>query len=223
MRMLTEHGPTPAGVVAEHVALAVSRPADRAFVRLNMISSADGGSAVAGVSGALGNRDDHAVFGALREQADVVLVGLGTVVSEHYHAPGSGDLQIFVIADKPDASGAPELFASGSATLVLPEDAGAVPEGVPSLRAGSDGQVDLAKVVALLAGKVALLEGGPTLAGVMMSLGLVDEFFLTVAPRLVAGESARVVHGPDADPAPWELLHGFVDEEGFLFLRYGRR
>jgi riboflavin biosynthesis pyrimidine reductase len=170
----------------------------------------------------LGNRDDHAVFGALREQADVVLVGLGTVVSEHYHAPETADLRIFVIADKPDISGASELFASGSATLVLPEDAGGVPEGVPSLQAGMNGQVDLTRVIALLAGKVALLEGGPMLAGAMVSQGLVDEFFLTVAPRVIAGDSGRVVHGPDADPTPWELLHGFVDEQGFLFLRYGR-
>jgi riboflavin biosynthesis pyrimidine reductase len=209
-------------MVAEHVALATSRPDDRAFVRLNMISSADGGSAIAGASGSLGNRDDHAVFGALRELADVVLVGLGTVVSEHYHAPASNDLQILVVADTPDISGALELFESGAATLVLPEDAEPVPAGVSCLRAGTNGQVDLTRVVELLAGKVVLLEGGPTLAGTMVSDGLVDEFFVTVAPRVVAGESARVVHGPDADPTPWELVHGFVDEEGFLFLRYRR-
>lgn len=222
MRILTEHDPTPAGAVAKHVALSPSRAADRAFVRLNMIASADGGSEVAGVSGGLGNRDDHAVFGALREQADVVLVGMSTVVSEHYHAPTASDLQVFVIAEKPDVSGAPELFASGRATLVFPEDAGPAPEGVPSLCAGRGGEVDLRKVAALLAGKVVVMEGGPTLAGLMVSLGLVDELFLTVAPRVIAGDSTRVVHGLDADSTPWDLVHGFVDDQGFLFLRYAR-
>ena len=222
MRILTEHGPTPPGAVAEHVAMPPSRPTDRAFIRLNMISSADGGSAVASLSGGLGNRDDHAVFGALREQADVVLVGISTVVSEHYHAPTTPDLQIFVIAENPDVSGAPELFASGRATLVLAEDVGPAPAGVPSLRVGTGGLADLRKVCALLAGKVVVLEGGPTLAGSMLALGLVDEFFLTVAPRVIAGDSARIAHGPDADPTPWELLHGFVDEQGLLFLRYAR-
>ena len=53
-------------------------------------------------------------------------------------------------------------------------------------------------------------------------LGLVDEFFLTVAPRVIAGDSERIAHGPEADPTPWELRHGFVDEHGFLFLRYAR-
>jgi riboflavin biosynthesis pyrimidine reductase len=106
--------------------------------------------------------------------------------------------------------------------LVVAEGAGDVPEGVPSLRAGTDGEVDLRKVSALLAGKVIVMEGGPTTAGSMVSLGLVDEFFLTIAPRVIGGDSARVVHGLDADPTPWKLLHGFVDEQGFLFLRYAR-
>jgi hypothetical protein len=56
----------------------------------------------------------------------------------------------------------------------------------------------------------------------MASQGLIDEFFLTLAPRVVAGGSARVVHGNNADPGAWELRHGFVDDEGFLFLRYAR-
>ena len=88
MRILDERGPTPDSVVEEHVALPDTRPTDRAFIRLNMIASADGGTTVAGVSGGLGNRDDHAVFGALRANADGVLVGLGTVVAEHYRVPG---------------------------------------------------------------------------------------------------------------------------------------
>jgi len=56
----------------------------------------------------------------------------------------------------------------------------------------------------------------------MVAQGLIDEFFLTIAPRAVAGGSGRVVHGPDADPAPWDLVHGFVDAPGYLFLRYAR-
>jgi riboflavin biosynthesis pyrimidine reductase len=94
---------------------------------------------------------------------------------------------------------------------------------VPQLRSGTGGQVDFGKVASLLAGKVVVMEGGPTLAAQMVSLGLVDEFFLTVAPRVIAGGSARIVHGPDAELTPWQLLHGFVNDQGFLFLRYVRR
>jgi riboflavin biosynthesis pyrimidine reductase len=222
MRMLSTDGPTPPGLITEHVALPRSRPGDHALIRLNMISSADGGSMLGGVSSGLGNRDDHAVFGALRTHSDAVLVGMSTVVSEQYHAPTDGDTQVFVIAKEPDVSGDAELFASGRATLVLPEDVGPAPDGVPTLRAGTGGRVDLARVRELLAGQVVMMEGGPTLAGAMVSLGLVDEFFLTLAPRVIAGASSRIVHGLDADPVPWELQHGFADEEGFLFLRYAR-
>jgi riboflavin biosynthesis pyrimidine reductase len=218
----SEHCPDPEAVVTDHTALPDWRGADDRLVRLNMIQSADGGSAVAGLSGGLGNRDDHAVFGALRDTADVVIVGLGTAVAEHYRPRPEAALRFYVIADTPDISGNPEIFASGQATLVLPEDAGPAPAGVPELRAGSNGVVDMTRVVDQLDGKIVVLEGGPTLAGVMVSLGLVDEFFVTIAPRVVAGSSGRVVHGPDAPAAEWRLEHGFVDDEGFLFLRYAR-
>jgi riboflavin biosynthesis pyrimidine reductase len=222
VRVLAPPGQDPDDVVADHVALPDARPADRAFVRLNMISSADGGTAIEGVSGGLGNRDDHTVFASLRANADAVLVGIGTVVPEHYSAPSHAGLQIYVVTSRPDVSGDPELFASGRATLVLPEDAPPAPAGVPELRAGHDGVVDLAAVAAALAGQVVVLEGGPSLAGTMLSLGLVDEFFHTIAPMAIAGDSARVAHGPPADAQPWGLLHGFCDDDGYLFLRYGR-
>ena len=143
-------GPSDGDVIAAHVALPETRPRDRAFVRLNMISSSDGGTAIAGVSGALGNRNDHAVFAALRERADSVLVGMATVVPEHYQPPDPPQLQVLVIAKEPDVSGNPELFASGRATLVLPDDAPPAPPGVPEIRAGTGGRVDLAALVAPL-------------------------------------------------------------------------
>jgi 5-amino-6-(5-phosphoribosylamino)uracil reductase len=222
MRILDQQGDTPDEVVAAHVALPEARPADRAFMRLNMIASTDGGTAVGGVSGGLGNRDDHAVFAALRANADGVVVGLGTVIAEQYRVPDPPGLQLYVVSDTNDVSGAADLFASGRATLVLPESVGAVPDGVPELRAGDGPFVDLPVLCGALAGKVLIAEGGPTLAGLLAAHGMIDEFFVTIAPRMIAGESSRVAHGPDADPCLWDLEHGFVDDDGFLFLRYRR-
>jgi len=187
---------TPESAVEAHVALPESRPTDRAFVRLNMISSVDGGTAVGGVSGSLGNRDDHAVFAALRAGADGVLVGLGTVVAEHYRVPDPPQLQLYVVSDTTDVTGAEELFASGRATLVVPESVGVVPDGIPELRAGDGPFVDLETVATALAGQVLVSEGGPTLAGLLAAQNLLDEFFVTIAPRVIAGDSARVAHGP---------------------------
>jgi 5-amino-6-(5-phosphoribosylamino)uracil reductase len=132
------------------------------------------------------------------------------------------ELQLYVVADTNDVSAAAELFASGRATLVVPTSVAAVPDGVPELRAGDGAFVDLPTLAAGLAGKVLVAEGGPTLAGLLAADGLIDEFFVTIAPRVIAGESARVAHGPDADPCIWDLEHGFVDDDGFLFLRYCR-
>jgi len=222
MRILDQQGDTPDAVVAAHVALPHARPTDRAFIRLNMIASADGGTAVSGVSGGLGNRDDHAVFAGLRANADAVVVGLGTVIAEKYGVPVPPALQLYVVSDTTDVSGAEALFASGRATLVVPTSVGAVPEGVPELRAGDGAFVDLRVLCAALAGKVLIAEGGPTLAGLLAADGMIDEFFVTIAPRVIAGESARVAHGPEADACLWDLEHGFVDDDGFLFLRYRR-
>lgn len=213
---------TPESAVEAHVALPETRPAHRAFVRLNMISSVDGGTAVDGVSGGLGNRDDHAVFAALREQADGCVVGLGTVLAEHYNVPVPPQLQLYVVSDTNDVSGADELFASGRATLVVPTSVGPVPDGVPELRAGDGEFVDLQALSTALAGKVLVAEGGPTLAGLLAAEGLLDELFVTIAPRVIAGSSARIAHGPPADASLWELEHGFLDDDGFLFLRYCR-
>ena len=56
----------------------------RPTVRLNMIASIDGATAVAGLSGGLGGPADQALFAVLRSQADLVLVAAGTVRAEHY-------------------------------------------------------------------------------------------------------------------------------------------
>ena len=56
----------------------------RPTVRLNMIASIGGATALAGVSGGLGGSADQALFAVLRSQADIVLVAAGTVRAEHY-------------------------------------------------------------------------------------------------------------------------------------------
>src|ERR1043165_7544267 len=67
----------------------------RPAVRLNMIASVDGSTAVDGLSGGLGGPADRKVFAALRSLADVVLVAAGTVRAENY---GPGTLPIAVVS-----------------------------------------------------------------------------------------------------------------------------
>src|SRR5581483_6908984 len=59
---------------------------DRGGVRADFICSVDGAVSAAGVSRGLQTPGDNRVFGALRDLADVVLVGSGTALAEGYRA-----------------------------------------------------------------------------------------------------------------------------------------
>jgi riboflavin biosynthesis pyrimidine reductase len=208
--------------VYRDVPMVAGRPA----VRLNMISSVDGATAVDGLSGGLGGSGDRKVFAALRALADVVLVAAGTVRAETY---GPGPVPIAVVSgslrldwDTPffiAASHRPIVITSGRAPA---EGAKRAQEVADVLVAGDD-EVDLARAVEALGergfGHV-LAEGGPSLNGALAGAGVLDELCLTLSPRLVAGDAKRILTGP-ALPAPPELtLQSVCEEDGSLFLRY---
>lgn len=94
------------------------------------------------------------------------------------------------------------------------------------VESGPDGRADLPTLLGTLheEGVGALLcEGGPTLHGALEAAGLVDELFLTVAPKLVGGEAPRIVEG-DVLPETAELeLAWLLEDEGELFARYRLR
>src|ERR1700722_15898420 len=57
---------------------------NRVWLRANFIASLDGGAPVGGTTGRMGGPGDRVVFNLLRELADVILVGAGTVRAEDY-------------------------------------------------------------------------------------------------------------------------------------------
>lgn len=82
---LTTLGPVSTAADGE-IAKYYAYPAelDQCWVRANFVSSLDGAATADGRSGALGNPGDRALFRLMRELADVVLVGAGTVRVENY-------------------------------------------------------------------------------------------------------------------------------------------
>jgi riboflavin biosynthesis pyrimidine reductase len=88
------------------------------------------------------------------------------------------------------------------------------------------GRVDLVETLRSLRherGIRALLsEGGPTLYGAMAAAGLVDELFLTIAPKLAGGGAPRILEGDLPAVAELELAW-LLEEDGELFARYRRR
>lgn len=66
-----------------------------------------------------------------------------------------------------------------------------------------------------------LCEGGPTLHAALQAEGLVDELFLTIAPKLSGGGAPRILDGPLPGVVEMELAW-LLEEDGELFARYRR-
>lgn len=219
--------PTCAGPPVDLPALyAAPRPRvhGRPWVGLCMITSLDGAIAVDGRSGGLGNDSDHAVFGILREAADVILIGAKTAAAEHYGPTSRPGQRIGVVSARGSVDTGSELFTSGSGFLVLPEDGPPTPAGIDVVRAGR-GAVDLAAALRRLDTVVpdvafVQVEGGAHLNGALLDAGCLDELDLSSAPALVGGASGRMVAGAAESLRSFRLVHVLVDDDGYLFTRW---
>ena len=90
------------------------------------------------------------------------------------------------------------------------------------VESGPDGRADLTALLGSLREegiRALLCEGGPTLHGALQVEGLVDELFLTIAPKLVGGEAPRIVEGVLPETAELELAW-LLEHDGELFARY---
>ena len=195
-------------------------PAGRPWIAVSMVSALDGGTAIGGSSGGLGNDTDREVLTTMRSAADVVLVGAGTVRAEKYRPPKRAALRLAVVSGSLKLDWDDPLWSSSQVTVLTTEQAPAAPAGVQLLRAGTD-RVDLGAAVRVLEAATIVCEGGPSLNGQLLGLDLVDEVVLTVAPFAVNGSSSRIAHGDDETPRRFRLAHALPDDD-WLFLRYLR-
>lgn len=206
------------------------------FVRVNFVSSADGAVSVDGRSSELGSPADRRVFGLLRELADVVLVGAGTVRAEDYRGarrPTRGrdhPPPIAVVTGSADLDPAGRLFRDTAVPPIVLTHASAPRERRERLAAAGGDVVVLAQLTAdaVLAELAArglyrvLCEGGPSLFGDLVAADAVDELCLTLAPLLAGGRAGRIARGPAGGRTrPMELV-GVLHADGSLLLRYRR-
>lgn len=247
MRRLLPPNDGEADPTADSVDLdeAYAWPPSERCLRANMVASVDGGAVLDDVSGTLSGSADRRVFAVLRGLADLILVGAGTVRRENYGGvrPSPWRQQRRRAADLPDVppiavvSGRLELDPAGrfftdilARPLVITcaaaraDRRAALADVADVVLAGEDA-VDLASALDQLAGRGyrrVLCEGGPRLLADVIAGGHLDELCLTVAPLLVGGPAGRIVDGA-AVPQPAGLrLLGALEEDGALFLRYGR-
>ena len=198
----------------------------RPAVRLNMIASVDGATAVGEVSGGLGGPADKQVFKVLRSLADVVLVAAGTVRAEQY---GPSDMPIAVVTRTAQLDWQSPFFTMARARPIVltVDDAPAeslrrAAEVADVIVVGSGG-VDFGRALNELGARGhhhVLAEGGPTLNGQLAVAGVIDELCLTLSPSLAAGNAKRIIAAA-ALPIPTRMaLLSILEDDGFLFLRY---
>jgi riboflavin biosynthesis pyrimidine reductase len=214
-----------------------SAPADRPYLFMNFVESADGRATREGSSRELGSDADLEMLLGLRTIADAVLVGPGTIRVEGYGrlcgeerrarraaAGQAPDPPLVIFSRSFDIPWDAPLFEAAEQPVLIytavrgetPDVAAPVEVVVlePYSSAGALADQRARGVRALLS------EGGPTLFRGLLEAGLVDELFLTLSPELVGGEERRLIPGPPLHPVIELSLQWVLQADGELFLRY---
>jgi riboflavin-specific deaminase-like protein len=214
---------------------------ERPHVAVNFASTVDGRATIEGRSGKIGSDEDTAMLVGLRTRFDAILIGAGTMRAERYGRV-VGDPQkrahreqlglspsplVAIVSGRLDLPWDAQLFAEDGEVVVFTANQEAEPPTVtPRLEVvRHSGGVDLAAALAHLAGergvRALLCEGGPRLHSQLWAGGMVDELFLTLAPKLV-GAGPSIVEGQLPDVAELELAW-LLEHESELYSRYRSR
>jgi riboflavin biosynthesis pyrimidine reductase len=215
-------------------------PAERPFVYVNMISTADGRAARDGRTRALGGEADLEMLLELRVLSDAVLLGTGTLRAEGYDrlvrspvrrerrvAAGLAEDPLAVVLSRRfDIPWEAGLFQAADQPVLVyagvdgsPPD---VPAAVETVRLADPQPRAMLADLRARGVRALLCEGGPTLHGALLADRLVDELFLTLFPLATGDEDEPtiVAGGRLAEAAELELL--WVLRSGSeLFVRYG--
>jgi riboflavin-specific deaminase-like protein len=209
---------------------------------VNFVASADGKATFEGRSGKLGGETDSALFHRLRTKADAVLVGSGTLRAERYGRI-IRDPELRAVRETEGLASDP-LACVVSRSLSLPLDIPLFqdPEQRTIIFTSSDERLEgagpgvsverlraeeltLTSALEILRDRHAvrsvLCEGGPRLFGALLGEELVDELFLSLAPRIAGGgEAPTILEGMPLDELLELELVWVLEAEGELFLRY---
>jgi riboflavin biosynthesis pyrimidine reductase len=212
-------------------------------IRANMVTSVDGAVSADGLSRGLQTAGDNRVFAALRDLADVVLVGASTAQMENYgptrpsvdtrHRWGLPDrLPLALVTRTLRINTSARLFAGECRPFVVTcarsdETRRAEVADHADVLVCGDEDIDYAAVRAAFAERGltrVLCEGGPTLLGQLLYHDSVDELCLSLSPLVAGPEPGRIVAGAQWHSGSRELkLRGLLEEDGALFLRYAAK
>jgi riboflavin-specific deaminase-like protein len=249
-RLLPRGAPATVEGLVDELDLA-ARPAvgspPRPYLVLNMISTVDGRATLGGRSGAIGGPADKELFHGLRTAVDAVMVGAGTIRAERYRRLVRDERRRAIrrergLVEEPLAcivsghlaltSEIPLLVDPDARVAILTSSEASLPEDcradIDYIRAERAGMLDLRGAMSELherfGVRTVLCEGGPHLNAQLLAEGLVDELFLSLAPKLAGGdaisEALRIISGPELEPLVALELVSALEHDSHLFLRY---
>jgi len=211
--------------VAEAYAAPLGRRSDRPWCSVCMVTSIDGSIVFDGASSGLSSANDFGVLVQLRELADVVIVGAGTVRAEGYGAPSKPGQRVGVVTAAGNVDPSSPLFESGAGFVVTTDDADVDP-ALEVVRVGTE--VDPTRLLRRLdqvcdRPRVVQVEGGARLNGTFLGADLIDEIDVNTSPLAVGGGGPRLAGGGADVANRFELAQLVVDEDSFVFTRWRRR
>jgi riboflavin-specific deaminase-like protein len=238
-RLFPDPGTTTVPDQIRELDLISSAPAERPYLITNFALTLDGKATLHGRSGSIGSDTDTEMLVCLRTRVDAVMIGAGTMRAERYGRPVadpgkrgrrerrglSQDPLLVIVSGRLDIPWDAPVFADRGARLLIFTTSGTeAPETVAEVRlVRHEGTVDLTAALAYLRGergiRALLCEGGPRLHAQLLDAGLVDELFVTHAPKLAGGDGPGLAVGLSELERPLEVAW-LLDDDGELFARY---
>jgi len=241
-RLLPDPGPTSVEQQLDAYRPWEQPKEERPLVAMNFAATVDGRATIGGVSGPIGSSADTAMLAGLRTRFDAVMIGAGTMRAERYDRLASkpetrerreqlglpADPLLVIVSGRLDLPwDAPLFTAGGGRVLILTASEAEPPETATSLQVvRHDRFVNLVEALRQLRQehdvRALLCEGGPGLHSELEGGGMVDDLFLTIAPKLAGGDVPRILEGELPAIAELELAW-LLEQDGELFARYRRR
>jgi riboflavin-specific deaminase-like protein len=238
-RLLPDLADTSVAEQIDSVDLTPMAHEDRPYTITNFALTIDGRATLEGRSGKIGSDTDTAMLVGLRTRVDALMIGAGTMRAERYgrivpdpqkraRREREGlphDPLAVLVSGRLGLPWDAELFTCGAGqVLIFTQSPAEVPETATpvGVERHPDG-VDLTEAMRYLRQgrgvRSLLCEGGPRLHAQLIEAGLVDEMFVTHAPKLAGGEGPSLVQGLPEEERLLEVLW-LLEEDGELFARY---
>jgi riboflavin-specific deaminase-like protein len=224
----------------------------RPYTVINAVGTLDGRGAVGGKSTPIGSEIDHRLMRNIRSNVDAVLIGAGTLRSEDLtltvdelltkrrQERGLKEQPLpIILTESGDVPADRKIFQTSEGNVLIFAGSRAGQQNLAKLSeiatirtTNETSASEPEKILETLADEFGvrrlLLEGGPSVNRSFLEARLVDELFLTLAPKIAGGDPRSLIEGeplpPDASPdaaSPSLVSVYLCDSE--LYLRYRLR